>query len=144
MLGDYGMHTPTESLLVKQYDNNIPADLARLHGVRMVTAIEANVNRHLGEAKIKAMTGGEPIVARFMRQNFFQFVPNFKLWLVANDQPRVRGTDKAFWRRVRVIPLDVSIPPAERDRTSRASSGRNGPAFWRGRSAVASCGRRSD
>ena len=73
----------------------------------MVTAIEANVNRHLDEAKIKAMTGGEPIVARFMRQNFFQFAPNFKLWLVANDQPRVRGTDQAFWRRVRVIPLEV-------------------------------------
>ena len=115
MLGDYGMHTPTESLLVKQYDNNIPADLARLRCVRMVTAIEANVNRHLDEAKIKAMTGGEPIVARFMRQNFFQFLPNFKLWLVANDQPRVRGTDQAFWRRVRVIPLNVSIPPNERD-----------------------------
>ena len=53
----------------------IPADLARLNGARMVTAIEANFNRHLDEAKIKAMTGGEPIVARFMRQNYFQFVP---------------------------------------------------------------------
>ena len=115
MLGNYGLHTQTESLLVKQYDNNIPADLARLRGARMVTAIEANVNRHLDEAKIKAMTGGEPIVARFMRQNFFQFAPTFKLWLVANDQPRVRGTDQAFWRRVRVIPLEVSIPPSERD-----------------------------
>jgi putative DNA primase/helicase len=115
MFRDYGLHTQTESLLVKQYDNNIPADLARLRGARMVTAIEANVNRHLDEAKIKAMTGGEPIVARFMRQNFFQFAPTFKLWLVANDQPRVRGTDQAFWRRVRVIPLEVSIPPSERD-----------------------------
>jgi hypothetical protein len=79
MLGDYGKHTPTDTLLTKQYDNNIPADLARLDGVRMVTAIEANFNRHLDEAKIKAMTGGEPIVARFMRQNYFQFVPVFKL-----------------------------------------------------------------
>jgi putative DNA primase/helicase len=115
MLGDYGCHTPTETLLTKQYDNNIPADLARLAGARMVTAIEANFNRHLDEAKIKAMTGGEPIVARFMRQNFFPFVPEFKLWLVANDRPRVRGTDDAFWRRVRVIPLDITIPSAERD-----------------------------
>ena len=56
----------------------------------MVTAIEANFNRHLDEAKIKAMTGGEPIVARFMRQNFFDFTPEFKLWMVANDRPRVR------------------------------------------------------
>ena len=109
------LHTPTETLLVKQYDNTIPADLARLDGARMVTAIEANVNRHLDEAKIKAMTGGEPITARFMRQNFFQFDPEFKLWLVANDRPRVRGTDDAFWRRVRVIPLTIKIPEAERD-----------------------------
>jgi putative DNA primase/helicase len=115
MLGDYGLHTPTETLLVKQYDNAIPADLARLHGARMVTAIEANFNRHLDEARIKSMTGGEPITARFMRQNFFQFVPVLKLWLVANDRPRVRGTDEAFWRRVRVIPLTIEIPLAERD-----------------------------
>ena len=115
MLGDYGCHTPIETLLVKQYDNNIPADLARLNGARMVTAIEANFNRHLDEAKIKAMTGGEPIVARFMRQNFFNFTPEFKLWMVANDRPRVRGTDTAFWRRVRVIPLTVKIAASERD-----------------------------
>ena len=114
MLGDYGLHTPTETLLVKQYDNAIPADLARLDGARMVTAIEANFNRHLDEARIKSMTGGEPITARFMRQDFFQFAPVLKLWLVANDRPRVRGTDKAFWRRVRVIPLTIEIPEAAR------------------------------
>ena len=115
MLGDYGCHTPTETLLTKQYDNNIPVDLARLAGARIVTAVEANFNRHLDEAKIKAMTGGEPIVARFMRQNLFEFRTEFKLWLVANDRPRVRGTDDAFWRRVRVIPLDIRIPSGERD-----------------------------
>ncbi len=115
MMGDYGAHTPTESLMIKQYDNAIPADLARLAGVRMVTAIETNFSRQLDEAKIKAMTGGEPITARFMRQNFFEFTPAFKLWLVGNDRPRVRGTDDAFWRRVRVIPLEVRIPKKDRD-----------------------------
>lgn len=115
MLGDYSRHTPTETLLTKQYDNNIPADLARLAGVRMVTAIEANFDRHLDEAKLKSMTGGEPIAARFMRQDYFEFTPAFKLWLVANDMPRVRGTDTAFWRRVRVIPFDIQIPESEKD-----------------------------
>jgi putative DNA primase/helicase len=115
MLGDYGVHTPTDTFLVKQYDNNIPADLARLAGARMVTAIEANANRQIDEAKIKGITGGEPITARFMRQNYFQFDPEFKLWLVANDRPRVRGTDDAFWRRVRLIPFNVAIPTKEVD-----------------------------
>jgi putative DNA primase/helicase len=91
MMGDYSRHTPTETLLTKQYNNNIPADLARLAGVRMVTAIEANFNRHLDEAKLKSITGGKLITARFMRRNFFEFIPAFKLWLVANDLPRVRG-----------------------------------------------------
>lgn len=113
MLGDYGRHTPTETLMTKQYENAISNDQARLAGVRMVTAIEANFNRHLDEVKIKAMTGGEKITARFMRQEFFEFQPQFKLWLVANDRPRVRGTDTALWRRIRVIPFDVQITKAE-------------------------------
>lgn len=115
MLGDYGRHTPTETLMVKQYDNAISNDQARLAGVRMVTAVETNFNRQLDEAKIKAMTGGEKITARFMRQEFFEFQPQFKLWLVANDRPRVRGTDSALWRRIRVIPFDAQIPEAEKD-----------------------------
>ena len=87
-------------------------------GRRMVTAIEANANRQIDEAKIKGITGGEPITARFMRQNYFQLYPEFKLWLVANDRPRVRGTDDAFWRRVRLIPLSVAIPTDEVDPNS--------------------------
>ena len=119
MLGDYSRHTPTNTLLTNKYDNNIPSDLARLAGVRMVTAIEANFDRQLDEAKLKSMTGGEPITARFMRQNYFEFSPAFKLWLVANDMPRVRGTDTAFWRRVRVIPFEIQIPEiGERPGTS--------------------------
>lgn len=115
MLGDYAAHTPTETLLTKNYDNAIPADLARLEGKRMVTAIESNVNRQLDEAKIKAMTGGEPITARHLYKNFSEFIPQFKLWFVANDRPHVRATDEAIWRRIRVIPLNVKIPANEVD-----------------------------
>jgi putative DNA primase/helicase len=96
MLGDYGLHTNTQTFLVKQYDNNIPVDLARLRGARMVTAIEANPNRQLDAARVKEITGGEPVEARFMRQNLFQYNPEYKLWFVANDPPRVRGTDDAL------------------------------------------------
>ena len=81
----------------------------------MVTAVEANWNRQIDEARIKAMTGGEPITARFMRQDYFEFTPAFKLWLVANDFPKVRDTSGAFWERVRVIPFKAQIPEHERD-----------------------------
>jgi putative DNA primase/helicase len=116
MLGDYGRHTPTETLLTKQYDNSISADLARLRGARMVTAVEANFNRSLDEAKIKALTGGEPTTARELYQNFQEFLPLFKLWLVGNDRPRVRATDYAMWRRLRVIPFGIRIPKDDVDR----------------------------
>jgi putative DNA primase/helicase len=115
LLGDYGAHTPIETLLARHFDNAIPNDLARLAGSRLVTAIEPNFNRHLDEGRIKAMTGGDPITARFLRREFFTFTPQFTLWMVANDFPRVRGTAEAFWRRVRVLPFDVVIPEAERD-----------------------------
>lgn len=115
MMGDHAIHTPTETLMTKTYDNNIPNDIARLKGARMVTAIEATPGRQLDEARIKAMTGGDPLTARFMRAEWFTFTPDFKLWLVANDDPRVRSTDAALWRRIRVIPFDVAIPDRERD-----------------------------
>jgi putative DNA primase/helicase len=63
------------------------------------------------------MTGGEPITARLLYQNYFEFAPQFKLWLVANDRPHVRATDPAIWRRIRVIPLNVKIPANEVDRS---------------------------
>jgi putative DNA primase/helicase len=115
IVGDYGCHTPIETLLVRQYDNAIPNDLARLVGKRIVTAAEANWNRQLDEAKLKTMTGGEPISARFMRQEYFQFAPEFKLFLAVNDFPRVRSTATAFWRRAVVIPFDVQVPEGEVD-----------------------------
>ncbi|MDP4006688.1 phage/plasmid primase, P4 family [Methylobacterium sp. NEAU K] len=115
LLGDYGLHTPTETILAKQYDNAIPTDLARLMGARMVTVIEANWNRQIDEARLKAMTGGEPIAARFMRQDLFQFQPEFKLWFVANDPPGVRGTAESFWRRVHVLPFDQVVEDNEVD-----------------------------
>jgi len=62
----------------------------------MVTAVEANWTRQIDEARMKSMTGGDPITARFMRQDYFQFVPEFKLWFAVNDFPSVRGTDDAF------------------------------------------------
>src|SRR5947209_6253411 len=65
LLGDYALNTPVETLLVKAYDNAIPNDLARLKGARMVTAFEPNFGRQLDEAKIKQMTGGDKITARF-------------------------------------------------------------------------------
>ena len=115
LLGDYGLQADMETFLIKKYGNAIPTDVARLRGARVVAASEANVNRQIDEARIKTMTGGDPLVARFMRQNDFQFTPEFKLVLIANDFPRVRRKDDAFWRRARVVPMNRIVPEGEVD-----------------------------
>ncbi len=115
MLGDYAMRTPTETLLVKR-EGAIPNDVARLKGARFVTASEADEGKRLGEALIKDLTGNETISARFMRAEWFDFKPEFKLWLSTNHKPVIRGTDKAIWDRIRLVPFTVRIPDAEQDK----------------------------
>src|SRR5262249_19627711 len=92
-----------------------PTDLAKLCGARLVVAQETQRGRHWDETKIKALTGGDKITARFMRQDFFDFVPTFKLFIVGNHKPRLSSVDEAMRRRMLVVPFTVQIPPQERD-----------------------------
>jgi putative DNA primase/helicase len=109
LLGGLAVHTPVESFTTKPYET-IRTDLARMAGARMVTAGEIHPSQQFDEAAIKGLTGGDPITARFMRQDLFQYMPQFKLWLYANHFPKVRATDNAFWRRIRVLPF-ISVVP---------------------------------
>jgi len=113
VMGDYAMRTPTETLLVKRNDG-IPSDIARLKGARFVYASEAEQGKRLAESLIKDMSGGEKISARFLHQEWFEFYPEFKIWLGTNHKPIIRGTDQAIWDRIRLIPFNVRIPEDER------------------------------
>jgi len=113
-LGDYATHTPAETL-VSNRSGGIPNDVARLKGARFVTASESEENRRLAEAKIKALTGGDMIAARFMKAEWFEFKPTFTLWLWTNHKPIISGQDDGIWRRIRLIPFDAKIPEAKRD-----------------------------
>lgn len=109
LLGSFAVHTPVESFTTKTFES-IRTDLARMAGARMVTAGEIHPSQQFDEAAIKGLTGGDPITARFMRQDLFQFMPQFKLWLYANHFPKVRATDNAFWRRILVLPFNSVVP----------------------------------
>lgn len=96
-------------------NDGIPNDIARLKGARFVSAVEAEKGQRLAESLVKQLTGGDRITARFMRAEFFEFTPEFKLFFATNHKPTVEGTDHAIWRRIRLIPFKVTIPEAEKD-----------------------------
>jgi putative DNA primase/helicase len=93
----------------------VPNDLACLDGARFVAASEAGQGKRLHESKIKEMTGGDRIAARYLYGEFFEFTPKFKLWLATNELPRIDGTDDGIWRRIMIIPFNVAIPRDEQD-----------------------------
>ncbi len=114
LLADYSAITDFTTFL-KRDSEGARNDLARLVGTRFVSAVEAEAGKPLAEALVKQLTGGDTITARFLFKEFFDFKPQFKIWLAANHKPNIRGTDHGIWRRIRLVPFTVTIPEAERD-----------------------------
>lgn len=113
LLGDYGITAPASTIMGKRKD--IPNDLARLAGARVVAVTETDEGMALNESRIKDVTGSDTISARFLHKEYFDFRPAFKLWLRGNHKPEIRGTDEGIWRRVHMISFTETIPVAERD-----------------------------
>ena len=80
-----------------------------------MTAIETEEGARWAEAKIKSLTGGDKLAARFMRCDFFEFTPAFKLVIAGNHKPSLRSVDEAIRRRLHLVPFTVTIPENERD-----------------------------
>jgi putative DNA primase/helicase len=108
ILGDYSrsgaMSTFTESKTERH-----PTDLAGLRGARMVVASETSGSSRWDEERIKLLTGGSVVSARFMRGDFFDYLPEFKLWIMGNHKPSLRHVDLAIRRRLHLIPFTVKI-----------------------------------
>lgn len=112
-MGDYARTVPASTFIGRQ-EGAIPNDLAMLAGVRMVVAAEGEEGKKLEEALLKSITGGDTISARFMRGEFFDYTPQFKLWLSTNHKPTIRGSDEGIWRRIRLIPFTRQFAPKDR------------------------------
>jgi putative DNA primase/helicase len=115
-LGDYHRTSAIETFTASKTERH-PTDLAGLRGARLVTAIETEEGRQWAESKIKSLTGGDRIAARFMRQDFFEFTPAFKLIIAGNHKPGLRSVDEAIRRRFHLVPFTITVPPEERDGT---------------------------
>lgn len=103
ILGDYAATAPNAFLMAGGQRHE--TEIARLHGLRLVIASEVNQEAKFDEAKVKELTGGDGLTARFMRQDHFTFEPTHKLFLMGNHQPRVSAGGKSFWRRLRLMPF---------------------------------------
>jgi putative DNA primase/helicase len=113
LLGDYSRVTPTTTLLAES-QNRIPNDIARLRGARFVVAQEPEATARLAESLIKSLTGGDRLLGRFLFNEYFEFAPTFKLVLVTNHKPAVRGQDHALWRRIVLLPFTQIFHDPER------------------------------
>jgi len=112
--GDYCTTAPADVFLASAGDRH-PTELAALHGARLVIASEIEPGRRWNESRLKELTGGDKISARFMRHDFFEFRPAFKLIIATNHKPKIRTVSEAMRRRLHLVPFTVTIPPEERD-----------------------------
>jgi P4 family phage/plasmid primase-like protien len=110
--GDYATEAPQGFLVAGREKHE--TELANLQGRRMVVGSEVNENTRFDEAKVKLLSGGDKITARFMRQDFFTFVPSHTFWLLGNSQPKVETGGDSFFRRIRLIPFTHTVPEADR------------------------------
>ncbi|MFO2168365.1 phage/plasmid primase, P4 family [Pseudomonas aeruginosa] len=115
ILGDYATNAPMDTFMETRTDRH-PTDMAGLRGARFVAAIETEQGKRWAESKLKNLTGGDKIAARFMRQDFFEFFPQFKLFVAGNHKPAIRNIDEAMKRRLHLIPFTITVPPERRDK----------------------------
>lgn len=116
VLGDYSK-TAAPELLVETQAESHPTAIADLEGCRFLAVSEpGEENKKLAENLVKQLTGEDKIKARFMRQDFFEFEPRFKLFFAANNKPVIKGMDLGIWRRIKLIPFLGTIPEHEREK----------------------------
>jgi putative DNA primase/helicase len=109
VLGDYATTAPSGFLMAKAHPGH-ETEIARLSGVRMVICSEVDEDDRFDETKVKLLTGGDTLTARFMRADHFSFTPTHHLWLMGNHRPAVKSGGRSFWRRLRLIPFVHEVP----------------------------------
>jgi putative DNA primase/helicase len=113
--GEYAVNVAPESLMKHKNNDQPRGDIARIAGARLVTSSEGEDGARLAESIIKMITGGDRVTVRRLYEEEFEFVPAGKVWLSTNHKPVIFGTDLAIWRRLWLVPFNVTIPAERRD-----------------------------
>lgn len=112
ILGDYATSTPAGFLMAGQQKHE--TEIAQLSGVRFAVSSEVNETDRFDEAKVKLLTGGDTLKARYMHKDYFSFIPTHTLWLMGNHQPRVQSGGASFWRRLLLIGFTNTVRDEDR------------------------------
>ena len=115
ILSEYAAVVANEMLMATHNEPH-PTGIAALRGARMATASEVEDGSRWAEAKIKAITGGDPITARFMRKDFFTFMPQFKLVILGNHKPKLRNVGVSIQRRFNLVPFNMTFTEETKDK----------------------------
>lgn len=113
---DYTMQSMPDFLMEKRGESH-PTEKASLFGKRFVSCVETEASRRLAESTVKMLTGGEKIMARRMREDFWEFEPSHKLVLCTNHKPVVAGQDHGIWRRLLLVPFTQRFEGSRIDKT---------------------------
>ena len=111
-MGDYAVDAAMDTFVRRQGERH-PTDIASLRGARLVSAIETEEGRRWDEALIKKLTGGDPVTARFMRQDFFTYLPQFTLIIAGNHAPLLSNVGEGIRRRFQIIPFEFKADPVD-------------------------------
>ena len=134
IMGSYGKQTNSSTFIAKndKSSNGANNDIARLNGSRFVSAIESEQNEKLSESIVKQVTGGEPVLARFLNQEFFEFIPQFKVFFTTNHKPIIKGVDNGIWRRIKLVPFNLRMTEEEKDKklTEKLKNEMSGILNW--------------
>jgi putative DNA primase/helicase len=104
ILKDYAVNAAMETFTAAKHDRH-PTEIAALRGARLVTASETEQGRQWAESRIKQLTGGDTMRARYMRQDEFEFTPVLKLLIIGNNKPGLSSVDDAARRRFNLLPF---------------------------------------
>jgi putative DNA primase/helicase len=103
VMGDYA-RTAAPGIFTAGTDRH-PTEIADLASARLVASSETRAGARWDDERLKSLSGGDPIKARFLYKDLFTFRPQFKLVFVGNHQPEIRDMDVALQRRIHMLPF---------------------------------------
>lgn len=114
VLGEYASQFGGALVTQKRDDNEASRMVAKLPGLRLAQVDETAQGAVFDAARVKSLSSREPLFARRLYAEGFDFQPTHHLWIRTNHLPGSLDASDGFWRRCIPVPFTVSIPEEER------------------------------